>query len=185
MKQFSETIARELKLRSRQVTATMALFEGGATVPFIARYRKEATGMLDETLLTAVRDRLAQLAELEKRRNAIIISLSERALLNDELNQKILSATNLAILEDTYLPYRPKRRTKGTIAREKGLERLAQAIFAQDNRPVQPGSFINPEKEILSIEDALAGARHIIAEWISEVPHVKKIIVKIKYPYLV
>jgi uncharacterized protein len=168
MKQFSETIARELKLRSRQVTATMALFEGGATVPFIARYRKEATGMLDETLLTAVRDRLAQLAELEKRRNAIIVSLSERALLNDELNQKILSATNLAILEDTYLPYRPKRRTKGTIAREKGLERLAQAIFAQDNSPVQPGSFINPEKEILSIEDALAGARHIIAEWISE-----------------
>jgi uncharacterized protein len=168
MKQFPEIIALELKLRPRQVKATMALFDGGATVPFIARYRKEATGMLDETLITAVRDRLAKLAELEKRRNAIIASLTERALLNDELNQKILNASNLTILEDAYLPYRLKRRTKGTVAREKGLEPLAQAIFNQGNSPVQPGSFINPDKEILCIEDALAGARHIIAEWISE-----------------
>ena len=168
MKQFPEIIALELKLRPRQVKATMALFDGGATVPFIARYRKEATGMLDETLITAVRDRLAKLAELEKRRNAIIASLTERALLNDELNQKILNASNLTILEDAYLPYRLKRRTKGTVAREKGLEPLAQAIFNQGNSPVQPGSFINPDKEILCTEDALAGARHIIAEWISE-----------------
>ena len=168
MEQFPQIIARELKLRSQQVTATMALFENGATVPFIARYRKEATGMLDETLITAVRDRLAQLAELEKRRNGIIVSLTERALLTDELNQKILSASNLTILEDMYLPYRLKRRTKGTIAREKGLEPLAQAIFAQDNRLVQPGSFINQDKEVLTIDDALAGARDIIAEWISE-----------------
>lgn len=168
MEQFPQIIARELKLRSQQVTATMALFENGATVPFIARYRKEATGMLDEILITAVRDRLAQLAELEKRRNGIIVSLTERALLTDELNQKILSASNLTILEDTYLPYRPKRRTKGTIAREKGLEPLAQAIFSQDNRLVQPGSFINQDKEVLTIDDALAGARDIIAEWISE-----------------
>ena len=168
MEQFSEIIARELKLRSRQVTATMALFEGGATVPFIARYRKEATGTLDETQIASVRDRLAQLGELEKRRNAIIASLTERALLTDELNRKILSASNLTILEDAYLPYRPKRRTKGTIAREKGLEPLAQAIFIQDNRQLHPAGFINPEKEVLTIEDALTGARDIIAEWISE-----------------
>ncbi|MDH3329108.1 MAG: RNA-binding transcriptional accessory protein [Desulfobulbaceae bacterium] len=168
MEQFPEIIARELKLRSRQVTATVALFEDGATVPFIARYRKEATGLLDETQITAIRDRLAQLAELEKRRNAIIVSLTERALLDDELNRKILSASNLTILEDMYLPYRPKRRTKGTIAREKGLEPLAQAIFAQDNKPLQPAGFINPEKEVRTGEDALAGARHIIAEWVSE-----------------
>ncbi len=146
MEQFPEIIARELKLRSQQVTATMALFEDGATVPFIARYRKEATGLLDETQITAVRDRLAQLVELEKRRNAIIASLAERALLNDELNQKVLGAANLTILEDIYLPYRPKRRTKGTIAREKGLEPLAQAIFAQDNRPVHACWFYQPGK---------------------------------------
>ena len=168
MEQFSEIIARELKLRSRQVTATMGLFEGGATVPFIARYRKEATGTLDETQIASVRDRLAQLGELEKRRNAIIASLTERALLTDELNRNILSASNLTMLEDAYLPYRPKRRTKGTIAREKGLEPLAQAIFIQDNRQLHPAGFINPEKEVLTIEDALAGARDIIAEWISE-----------------
>jgi uncharacterized protein len=168
MEQFSKIIAQELKLKSQQVTATMTLFDNGATVPFIARYRKEATGMLDETQITAVRDRLAQLVELEKRRNGIIASLTERALLTDELNQEIMSASNLTILEDTYLPYRPKRRTKGAIAKEKGLEPLAQAIFAQDNRPVHPASFINPEKEVLTRDDALAGARDIIAEWINE-----------------
>jgi len=168
MEQFPEIIARELKLRPRQVTATMALFENGATVPFIARYRKEATGMLDETLITAVRDRLAQLTELDKRRNSILLSLTERAILTEELNQKILGASNLTILEDMYLPYRPKRRTKGTIAREKGLEPLAHAIFAQDNSSFDPAGFINPGKEVLTIDDALAGARDIIAEWISE-----------------
>jgi uncharacterized protein len=168
MDQFTEIIARELKLRSHQVTSTMALFENGATVPFIARYRKEATGMLDEIQITAVRDRLAQLAELEKRRQAISVSLIERDLLNDGLNRKILSAANLTILEDIYLPYRPKRRTRGTIARDKGLEPLAQAIFAQDSRPLQPAGFINPAKEVENENDALAGARDIIAEWISE-----------------
>ncbi len=168
MEQFSEIIARDLKLRSQQVTATMALFENGATVPFIARYRKEATGLLDETQITAVRDRLTQLAELDKRRNAIIGSLRERDLLNDELNKKIMSASNLIILEDIYLPYRPKRRTKSTIAKEKGLEPLARSIFAQDNSPVQPTNFINPEMEVHTGEDALAGARDIIAEWVSE-----------------
>jgi uncharacterized protein len=168
MEQFSKIIAQELKLRSQQVTATMTLFDNGATVPFIARYRKEATGMLDETQITAVRDRLAQLVELEKRRNGIIASLTERALLTDELNQEIMSASNLTILEDTYLPYRPKRRTKGAIAKEKGLEPLAQAIFAQDNRVLEPAGFINPVREVLTIDDALAGARDIIAEWINE-----------------
>ncbi len=168
MKQFPEIIARELQLRSQQVTATLALFEDGATVPFIARYRKEATGMLDETRITAVRDRLAQLAELEKRRHGIIVSLTERALLNDELHRNILGAANLTILEDIYLPYRRKRRTKATIAREKGLEPLAQAIFAQDNRPVQPAAFINPHKGVADENESLAGARDIIAEWINE-----------------
>jgi len=168
MEQFSEIIARELNLESKQVAATIALFEDGATVPFIARYRKEATGMLDETQITAVRDRFSQLGELEKRRKAIIDSLTERSLLNDELKQKIMAATNLTLLEDIYLPYRPKRRTRSTIAKEKGLEPLAKAIFTQNGKPLQPDNFINPAKEVLTGEDALAGARDIIAEWISE-----------------
>jgi len=168
MEQFSEIIARELNLKSKQVAATIALFEDGATVPFIARYRKEATGMLDETQITAVRDRFSQLGELEKRRNAIIDSLTERSLLNDELHRKIMGASSLTLLEDIYLPYRPKRRTRSTIAKEKGLEPLAKAIFAQDGKPLQPDNFINPAKEVLTREDALAGARDIIAEWISE-----------------
>ena len=168
MEQFSEIIARELKLRSQQVAATISLFEDGATIPFIARYRKEATSMMDETQITAVRDRLSQLDELEKRRNAMIVSLTERSLLSDELNRKIRGASNLTTLEDIYLPYRAKRRTKSTIAKEKGLEPLARAIFAQTNKSLQPDNFIDPTKEVFSREDAFAGARDIIAEWISE-----------------
>ena len=168
MEQFSEIIARELNLKPKQVAATLALFEDRATVPFIARYRKEATGMLDETQITAVRDRFSQLEELEKRRNTILVSLTERSLLNDELNRKIMGADNLTLLEDIYLPYRPKRRTKSTIAKEKGLEPLAKAIFAHDSKPLQPDNFINPAKEVRTREDALAGARDIIAEWINE-----------------
>ena len=168
LEQFTEIIARELKLGARQVNATMALFADGATVPFIARYRKEATGMLDETQITAVRDRLSQLAELEKRRAAMIVSLTERNLFSDELKRQITSAASLTLLEDLYLPYRPKRRTRSTIAKERGLEPLAQALFAQDGRVMQPGGFINPEKEIHTMDNALAGARDIIAEWISE-----------------
>ena len=154
MKQFPEIIAKELNIPSQQITATMSLLDAGGTVPFIARYRKEATGLLDEIQITAVRDRLTQLVELEKRRDSIIGSLAERDLLNDELSQKILTASNLTILEDVYLPYRPKRRTKSTIAREKGLEPLAYAIFAQDYRPVTPASFIDLKKGVESEADA-------------------------------
>ena len=104
----------------------------GATVPFIARYRKEATGSLDEVAVTAVRDRMAQLLELDKRREAILKSLEERGQLTDELKEKILAAETLVVLEDIYLPFRPKRRTRATIAREKGLEPLARSLFDQE-----------------------------------------------------
>jgi uncharacterized protein len=120
-----EKIATELHLTPKQVQATAALLDEGATVPFIARYRKEATASLDEVAITAVRDRLAQLRELSQRKDTIMNSLEERGLLTEELRQSILAAESMTALEDIYLPYRPKRRTRATIAREKGLEPLA------------------------------------------------------------
>lgn len=163
-------IAEELRLTAKYVLATAALLEEGATVPFIARYRKEATGSLDEIAVTTIRDRLDQLRELDKRRETILKSLEERGQLTDELRGNVLAAETMAVLEDIYLPYRPKRRTRATIAREKGLEPLARLIFNQDtNDPhAEAGAFVNAEKGVDSAEDALGGARDIIAEWINE-----------------
>jgi uncharacterized protein len=163
-------IAQEIGLTPKQVQATSDLLNEGATVPFIARYRKEATGSLDEVAITAVRDRLNQLMELDKRREAILKSLEERGQLTDELKERILSAETMVVLEDIYLPYRPKRRTRATVAREKGLEPLAQRIFAQDDMDplAEATAFVDPEKGVDSVEDALAGARDIIAEWVNE-----------------
>ena len=164
-------IAEELELKPQQVLATTALLAEGATVPFVARYRKEATDSLDEVAITTIRDRLQQLRELDKRREAILKSLHERQLLTDELKDKILAAETLAIVEDIYLPYRPKRRTRATVARERGLEPLALKLFAQEQTTNPPGeaeAFVQPEKEVETIEDALAGARDIIAELVNE-----------------
>ncbi|MHC4351447.1 MAG: Tex family protein [Planctomycetota bacterium] len=164
-------ISAELSLRANQVEAAAELLDGGATVPFIARYRKEATGSLDEVAVMAIRDRLGQLKELDDRRESIIKSLEERELLTDELKEQIMQAETMTILEDIYLPYRPKRRTRATIAREKGLEPLAEMILAQD-RTVDPAAeavaFVDQDKGIESAEEALAGARDIIAEWVNE-----------------
>jgi len=163
-------IAQELELTPKQVQATADLLNEGATVPFIARYRKEATGSLDEVSITAIRDRLNQLMELDKRREAILKSLEERGQLTDELKEKILSAETMVVLEDIYLPYRPKRRTRATVAKEKGLEPLAQRLFAQEEMDplTEVATFVDPEKGVDSAEDALAGARDIIAEWVNE-----------------
>lgn len=163
-------IATELNLTTKQVLATVALLEEGATVPFVARYRKEATGSLDEIAITTIRDRLDQLKELDKRREAILKSLEERGQLTDELKGKILAAETMTVLEDIYLPYRPKRRTRATIAREKGLEPLAQRIFIQDDIDpfVAAESFVDAGKGVDSVDDALGGARDIIAEWVNE-----------------
>jgi len=163
-------IAQELSLTPKQVQATADLLNEGATVPFIARYRKEATGSLDEVAITAVRDRLSQLMELGKRREAILKSLEERGQLTDELKEKILLAETMVVLEDIYLPYRPKRRTRATVAKEKGLEPLAQRLFAQEDMDplTEAAAFVDPEKGVDSAEDALAGARDIIAEWVNE-----------------
>lgn len=163
-------IAQELSLLPKQVQATADLLNEGATIPFIARYRKEMTGSLDEVAITTIRDRLNQLMELDNRREAILKSLEERGQLTDELKEKILQAETLAVLEDIYLPYRPKRRTRATIAKEKGLEPLAQILFAQTGIDplTEAASFVDPEKGVDSAEDALAGARDIIAEWVNE-----------------
>ena len=144
-------------------------------MPFIARYRKEATGALDEVAITTIRDRLTQLAELDKRREAILKSIEEQGKLTDELKEKIAAAETLAELEDIYLPFRPKRRTRATIAREKGLEPLAQKLFEQgDMDPAaEAAGFVSEEKGVESVEAALAGARDIIAEWVNEDPNAR------------
>ena len=168
MNQHQEIIARELQIKTDQVAAVATLFNDGGTVPFIARYRKEATGLLDETRITAIRDRLLQLAELDKRRQAVVASLSERDLLDPKLHQALLAAPSLTVLEDLYLPHRPKRRTRSTIAREKGLEPLAREIFRQEPGPLAPEKFIDPAQGVATADETLAGARDIIAEWINE-----------------
>ena len=164
------TISRELNLQLSQVSAVADLLADGATIPFIARYRKEATGSLDEVVVAHVRDRLEQLAELQKRRETILKSLEENGHLTDELQDAVQQAETLSKLEDIYLPYRPKRRTRATAAREKGLEPLAELIFAQKGcNPVEAAEpFINADKQVSTPDDALAGARDIIAEWVAE-----------------
>jgi uncharacterized protein len=169
--QYFSRIATELKISQIQVMSTAQLLEEGGTVPFIARYRKERTGSLDEVAIQTIRDRLEQFAEFDKRREAIVKSLSERNLLTDELSGKIDKAETLNQLEDIYLPFKPKKRTKATIARDKGLEPLAKEVFAQ-NISFEPQAaaqnFINEELGVKSVDEALQGARDIIAEWVSE-----------------
>jgi uncharacterized protein len=163
-------IAAELSIAEKQVSATAALLDEGVTVPFISRYRKEATGTLDEVQVTAIRDRLLQLRELDKRREAILKSLTEMGKLTPELEKLINSAETMVALEDIYLPYRPKRKTRATAAKEKGLQPLADALFAQNRMDVEAeaAKYIDEEKGVASIEEALAGARDIIAEQVSE-----------------
>lgn len=172
LEKFVSRIAEELKLPERSVLAVIKLLEDGATVPFIARYRKEATGALDEVAIANVRDRSAQLQTLEDRRTAILKSLEERKLLTDELRKRVDEAETLARLEDVYLPFKPKRRTRATIAKEKGLEPLASEIFEKQDEDLKLESlaqnFVSEEKEVASVEEALSGARDIIAEWIND-----------------
>jgi len=167
---FISRIAEEQNINNNQVQAVASLLSEGATIPFISRYRKEATGSLDEVAVTAVRDRLNQLEELEERKETILKSLEKHSHLTDELREKVLAAEFMTVLEDLYLPYKPKRRTRAIIAKEKGLEPLALIIFEQKGaNPVKEAkSFIDAEKGVESVEDALAGARDIIAEIINE-----------------
>ncbi len=165
-----EKIAIELGLQQRQVENTIYLLSNSATIPFIARYRKELTGSLDEVVIGNIRDRNNQLIELDKRRESIIDSIIEQGKMTAELEKSLISAETMSELEDIYLPYKPKRKTRATIAKAKGLEPLATIIFAQDDTDIEAKAetFIDEEKGVHSIEDAISGACDIIAEWINE-----------------
>ncbi|WP_421830510.1 Tex family protein [Larkinella sp.] len=165
---LTSRIAALLQLNARQVAQTVQLLDDGATVPFIARYRKEATGQLDEVQIGAIKDTYQKLAELDKRRETILKSIADQGKLTAELRQKIESSTSVTELEDLYLPYKPKRKTRATIAIEKGLEPLAKFIFSQRENTVErkAASFLNDQ--VATVQDALQGARDIMAEWINE-----------------
>ncbi|WP_462252333.1 Tex family protein [Ekhidna sp.] len=165
-----ERIAQELNVSSRQVVATVGLLDEGATVPFISRYRKEVTGSLDDLQVAGIRDRIQQLRDLDARREAILKSIKEQEKLTPELEKKINEAETMTALEDLYLPYKPKRKTKASVAKEKGLEPLAIKVLEQGNFDPQSeaSQYIDSEKGVESIEDALQGARDIIAETINE-----------------
>lgn len=162
--------AKALNIQVKQVEETAKLLEGGATVPFIARYRKEATGSLDEVQIAAIRDELERLALLDARRNAIKDSLKERNLLTDELQKSLDAAETMARLEDIYQPFKPKRRTRAMIARERGLEGLATFIMENQDAPCsgKAKEFIDAEREVPDENAALAGARDIIAELVAD-----------------
>ena len=171
-------IAQILNIPMSGLVAVIELLDQGGTVPFIARYRKEATGNLDEVQIRNIEEKVAYFRDLEDRRATILSSIAEQGKLTDDLRAKVQATFDKSELEDLYLPYKPKRRTKATIAREKGLEALAQYLWAQ-----QPGSetlealvpkFIRPDLGVTTADEALEGARHILAEWISEDAAVRK-----------
>lgn len=163
-------IANELSLTDRQVRTVIGLLDEGATVPFISRYRKEMTGSLDEVQITHIRDRAQQLRDLDKRREAILKSIEEQGKLTPELQNQIFAVQTMSELEDLYLPYKPKRKTRASMAREKGLQPLADILLAQNPVNVQgeAEAFVNDDLGVADVEAALAGARDIIAETIAE-----------------
>ncbi|MEI6853077.1 MAG: Tex-like N-terminal domain-containing protein, partial [Bacteroidota bacterium] len=167
---YPEKIAKELGLQAQQVANTIYLLDNGSSIPFISRYRKELTGSLDEVQITDIRDRINQLRELDKRRESIIESKKEQGKLTPELEKQLLAVTTMAELEDIYLPYKPKRKTRASIAKAKGLEPLAEMIYAQGYFDIdaEAAKFIDAEKGVNSLEEALAGANDIMAEWINE-----------------
>ena len=164
-------LTEELKIAPRQILSVAKLLAEGSTIPFIARYRKEVTGNLDEVQIGKIQERLTYYRELEERRETILASIGEQGKLTDALKARLLACTTKTALEDLYLPYKPKRRTRAMIARERGLEPLALLILQQPaaGTPDQAAAaFLDPKKEVKSIEDALAGARDIVAEIVSE-----------------
>ncbi len=171
-------IAQTLNIPMRGLVAVIELLDEGGTVPFIARYRKEATGNLDETQIRDIQEKTEYFRELVARRETILTSIAEQGKLTDELKARIEATLDKSELEDLYLPYRPKRRTKATIAREKGLEPLAQYLWVQQptDTPLDTfaATFVDAEKGVTSVDEALEGARHIVAEMISEDADLRK-----------
>jgi len=179
---FYKLISEELKLSHKQVESTVTLLDGGNTVPFIARYRKEITGGMNEDQIRDVEDRIRYLRNLQERKETVLESIEKQGKLTPDLKAKIENASKLQEVEDLYLPYRPKKRTRATAARKKGLEPLAVLMLAQeatDNLEELAAPFIDSEKEVNSTADALSGARDIVAETISEDADIRKEIRKL------
>lgn len=178
-------IAQTLNLPMRSLIAVIELLDDGGTVPFIARYRKEATGNLDEVQIRNIEEKLVYFRELVERRATILSSIAEQGKLTDELRSRIEATFDKSELEDLYLPYRPKRRTKATIAREKGLEPLALYLWSQEitSDPLESfaASFVNVDLGVATVDEALEGARHIVAEWISEDADLRKALRQIMF----
>lgn len=184
MDKITGIIARELEVKESQVQSAIKLIDDGNTIPFIARYRKEATGGLSDEILRSLGERLTYLRNLEKRKEEITKSIEEQGKLTDELKVQIEKAITLAEVEDIYRPYKQKKRTRATIAKEKGLEPLATIIYLQtDKRTIEQiaSEFINEKKEVLTVEDAINGATDIIAENISDVAEYRKRIKQMCY----
>ena len=168
---INHKIAAELGVKLHQVEAAVALIDEGNTIPFIARYRKEATGALNDEQLRTLNERLSYLRNLEEKKEQVLASIEEQGKLTEELKKQILAAETLVVVEDLYRPYRPKRRTRATIAKEKGLEGLANIILLQrTNKPIEEeaAAFVDPEKEVETPQEAIGGAMDIIAENISD-----------------
>ena len=176
MDSMIEQLAKELSLRPSQVNAAVELLDAGNTIPFIARYRKEATGSLDDQVLRQLSENLERLRNLQKRRDEIQKALGEQGVLTDAIREKIANAATLSELEDIYRPFRPKRRTRASVAKERGLMPLATWLIRQpDGDPLEKAkAFVNPEKEVSDAESALSGARDIIAEAISDEASLRK-----------
>ncbi len=173
-------ICRELNVSMKSLTATIELLDEGGTVPFIARYRKEATGNLDEVQIRAIEEKLAYHRELADRKETVLASIAEQGKLTDELKARIEASLEKSEVEDLYLPYKPKRRTKATIAREKGLEPLG--LYTWNQTPAElpleafAATFVDAEKGVANVAEALEGARHIVAEMISEEADCRKLL---------
>lgn len=165
---INKLIASTLNLKETQIEKTISLFEGGATIPFISRYRKEMTGNIDEVQITAIKEQYDKLNELVKRKETILKTIEEQEKLTEELKQRIENCWNASELEDIYLPYKPKRQTRAEIARKKGLEELAKMIMAQQNINVESKASVFVKEGVKDTEEAIKGACDIIAEWISE-----------------
>ena len=176
-------ISELLHVPARAITAVIDLLDGGGTVPFIARYRKEATGNLDEVQILAIEEKLAYFRELVDRRETILASIGEQGKLTDELQGRIEATLDRSELEDLYLPFKPKRRTKATIAREKGLEPLARYLWEQQATGISlhafAMSFVSEGRGVIAVDEAMEGARHIVAEWISEDADTRKALRKL------
>ncbi|MDE6103048.1 MAG: RNA-binding transcriptional accessory protein, partial [Oscillospiraceae bacterium] len=174
---INKKLAEEFKLKQEQVDNTIALIDDGKTIPFIARYRKELTGSLDDQLLRELNDRLSYLRNLENRKNEVSSSIEDQGKLTEEISAALEKAITLVEVEDIYRPFKPKRKTRASVARDRGLEPLAEFIIEQDNNSdpeSEAEKYINSEKEIETADAALQGAMDIIAEDISDNAELRK-----------